>query len=206
MFQWWSGFAPRKPDILALPRCTSSESLTSGCNSVAALALTSCNEHVAEENVSRPHPLTSRVLCTLLTQCSKLERSEKQLNFLVYETCAHGPAFPCSRANLPHGFLIFSLLRALFLPRAPHLQAAFSREIGHLQTGHCGCQMGTQFLIKSCCATSSAFAAAASTSATTTRISTLSVCSTTRPRFDLGCLIRPGNSAKDHNKRAEHQF
>ena len=90
MCQWWSAIAPRKPDILTLPLCTSAESFTSGCNSVAALALTSCNEHVAEENVSRPLPLTSRVLCTLLTQCSKLERSEKQLNFLVQETCAHG--------------------------------------------------------------------------------------------------------------------
>jgi hypothetical protein len=36
-------------------------------------------------------------------------------------------------------------------------------------------------------------AAAASTLATTTRISTSSNCSTTRPRFDLGCLICPGN-------------
>jgi hypothetical protein len=42
-------------------------------------------------------------------------------------------------------FLTFSLLRALFLPRAPHLRAAFSREIVHLQTGKCGCQMGAKF-------------------------------------------------------------
>ena len=30
-------------------------------------------------------------------------------------------AFPCSRAKLPHGVSYISLLRALFLPRAPHL-------------------------------------------------------------------------------------
>jgi hypothetical protein len=49
MCRWWSAFAPRKPDIITLPRCTFAESFTSGCNSVAALALASCYEHVAEE-------------------------------------------------------------------------------------------------------------------------------------------------------------
>ena len=47
-------------------------------------------------------------------------------------------------------FLTFSLLRALVLPRAPHLQGAFSREIVHLQTGQCGCQMGTKLKVVLC--------------------------------------------------------
>ena len=59
------------------------------CDSVAALDLESCNEQVTEANDSRPHSLAPRVLCTVPTQSSKLERSEKQLNFLVRETCAH---------------------------------------------------------------------------------------------------------------------
>jgi hypothetical protein len=52
------------------------------------------------------------------------------------------PAFPYSRAELPHGVSYISLHRALFLPRARHLREAFSREIVHLWTGQCGCQMG----------------------------------------------------------------
>ena len=86
-------FAPRKPYILTPPRCTSAESFSSCCDSVAALALffdsvaalalASCNEHVAEAIFLRPHPPTPRVHCTVPTQSSKLERSEKQLNFLV---------------------------------------------------------------------------------------------------------------------------
>ena len=51
--------------------------------------------------------------------------------------------FPCQTAT--RSFLHVLTLRALFLPRAPHLQAASSREIVHLQTGKCGCQMGTKF-------------------------------------------------------------
>ena len=43
--------------------------------------LSSCNEHVAEANFSRPHPPTPRVLCTVPSQSSKLERSEKNLTF-----------------------------------------------------------------------------------------------------------------------------
>jgi hypothetical protein len=43
-----------KPDILALPRCTSAESFFSCCDSVAALALTNCNEVVAEANITAP--------------------------------------------------------------------------------------------------------------------------------------------------------
>jgi hypothetical protein len=43
-----------KLDIFNLPRCTSAESFFSCCNSVAALALMNCNEHVAEANITAP--------------------------------------------------------------------------------------------------------------------------------------------------------
>jgi hypothetical protein len=43
-----------KPDIFALPRCTSAELFFSSCDSVAALALTKYNEHIAEENITAP--------------------------------------------------------------------------------------------------------------------------------------------------------
>jgi hypothetical protein len=43
-----------KLDIFYLPRCTSAESFFSCCNSVAALALANCNEHVAEANITAP--------------------------------------------------------------------------------------------------------------------------------------------------------
>ena len=79
--------------------------------------LSSCNEHVAEANFSRPHPQTSRVLCTVPTLSSKLERSEKQLNFLVRETCAHYMHFLVPGPNCHTEFLTFFLLRAFFLPR-----------------------------------------------------------------------------------------
>jgi hypothetical protein len=68
--------------------------------------LASCNEHVVEAIFLRPHPPTPRVLCTVPTQSSKLERSEKQLNFLVRETCAHYLHFlvPGPRAACPIRF------------------------------------------------------------------------------------------------------
>jgi hypothetical protein len=50
-----------KPGIFALPRCTSTEMFFSCCNSVAALALANCKEHVAEENITAPAH-TQRVL------------------------------------------------------------------------------------------------------------------------------------------------
>jgi len=101
--------------------------------SVAALAFASCTEHVAEAIFFRPHPPTPFVLCTVPTQSSKLERSEKQLNFLVRETCAHYLHFLVPGPNRHTEFLTFFLLRALFLPRSPHLQAAFSRELFNLE-------------------------------------------------------------------------
>ena len=48
--------------------------------------------------------------------------------------------------RLSHGdSYIFPLLRALFLPRAPHLQAASSSGIVHMQEGQCGNQICTKF-------------------------------------------------------------
>jgi hypothetical protein len=55
---------PIKLDVLTLLRCTSAELLSFCCGSVAALALASCNEHVAETNISRPHPPKPSALCT----------------------------------------------------------------------------------------------------------------------------------------------
>jgi hypothetical protein len=55
-----------KPDIFTLPQCPSAVLLFSCCDSVEALALANCNKHVAEANISRPHPLTPSVLCTAL--------------------------------------------------------------------------------------------------------------------------------------------
>ena len=43
-----------KPDIFTLPRCKSAELFFSSCDSVAALALATCNEHVAEANITAP--------------------------------------------------------------------------------------------------------------------------------------------------------
>jgi hypothetical protein len=56
------------------------------------------------------------------------------------------PAFPVSRAKLPHGVsYVYMLLPALFLPLAPRLKAASSREVANMQAGQCGNQMGTKF-------------------------------------------------------------
>jgi hypothetical protein len=74
--QNWANLCTEKAGyILTPPRFTSAESFSSCCgsvaalalffDSVAALALASCNEHVAEASVSQPHPPTPRVLCTV---------------------------------------------------------------------------------------------------------------------------------------------
>ena len=56
------------------------------------------------------------------------------------------PKFPVSRAKLPHGVSYVSPLPpALFLPRAPRLQDASSRDVVHMQAGQCGSQMGARF-------------------------------------------------------------
>jgi hypothetical protein len=86
--------------------------LFSCCNTVAALALANCNEHVAEKNISRPHPPTPSLSARAL------------------------PAFPVSRAKLRHGISYVSpLLLALFLSRTPRLQAVSTREIVQMQAG-----------------------------------------------------------------------
>jgi hypothetical protein len=43
-----------KPDIFTLYRCTSAELFLSCCESVVALPLANCNEHVAEANITAP--------------------------------------------------------------------------------------------------------------------------------------------------------
>ena len=125
--------------MLTPPRCTSSESFSSCCDSVAALALffhsvaalalASCNEHVAEASVSQPHPPTPRVLCTAPTQSSKLERSEKELNYFVRENMRALPSFPCSRAKLPHGVsYIFPSSRPFSPVCSPPQSCFFARD------------------------------------------------------------------------------
>ena len=66
--------APIKPDICTLPSCTSAMPFFSCCDSVTALALANCNWHMADATISRPHPPTPSVLCTV----PKLERLEWQ--------------------------------------------------------------------------------------------------------------------------------
>jgi hypothetical protein len=113
---------PRKPDIIALPRCTSSESFSSCCDSVAALALASCNEHVAQTNISQPHPPIPSELCTAFkAQSSKGRRNN--LTFRSENTGAHHLRFFVPVSNCHTEFLtffhssapyIFPLLRAFF--------------------------------------------------------------------------------------------
>ena len=66
------GFVPQAPTVQTYasagapaatlrPRRTSAESFFSYCNSVVALALANCNEHVAEANITAPAH-TQRVL------------------------------------------------------------------------------------------------------------------------------------------------
>jgi hypothetical protein len=55
---------PIKPDLCTSPCFTSAVSFFSYCGSAAALALANCNWHVAEANISRPHPPTLSELCT----------------------------------------------------------------------------------------------------------------------------------------------
>ena len=109
-----------------------------------ALALANCNLHVAEAHVSRPHPPTPSVLCTASE--AREEIVEKSLHFPFGMRARVPSAFYVSRANLPHGnSYVSQLLPALFLPRAPRFQAAFSREILHMQAGQYVNQMGTDF-------------------------------------------------------------
>jgi hypothetical protein len=113
------------------------------CDTVPALALAKGNEQVAEAYISRPHPPTPSVLCTVPK--AREVRVVNHLNFPFGMHARAPPAFPVSRTKLPRGAVqVYPLLPALFLPLAPRLQAASSREILHMQASQCGNQMGTK--------------------------------------------------------------
>jgi hypothetical protein len=63
------------------------------CDSVAALALASCNEHVDEANVSRSHPPTPRVPCTVPTQSSSSRGRRNSLTVSFGKHARTPPAF-----------------------------------------------------------------------------------------------------------------
>jgi hypothetical protein len=106
---------PRKPHILALPRCTSAESFSRGAG-------------LGDMQLQRAR----LVFCTVpKAQSSRGLRSNLTFPFGKHaRTSPSFPCFPCQPAT--RSFLRSPLLQTLFLPRAPHLQAAFSREILHL--------------------------------------------------------------------------
>jgi hypothetical protein len=79
---------PIKPGIFTLPRCTSAESLFYCCDSVAALALANCNQHVAEASILRLHPPIPSV--------------ENHLVFAFWIHARAPPEFLISRAKLKH--------------------------------------------------------------------------------------------------------
>jgi hypothetical protein len=165
-----------KPEIFTLPRCVSADLFFSCCESVAALPLANCNEHVAEKNISRPHPPSPNALCNVPT--AREVCVVKPLRSLARDAHARHRNFISSLKNCHTEFL--KLPRSsppFFLPRAPRLQAASSREIMHMQAGQCGNQ-------------SMASAATASTAAATTYSSAASACFTTRPRAASTCPAR----------------
>jgi hypothetical protein len=129
-------------------------------DSVVALALASCNEHVAEANVSRPQPPTPRVL----SRCPpKAQSSRGQRNNLTFSKHPRTTCFPNSRDKLPHG------VSYIFPPPRPFSPACSPPP--------------SCFFARDCTpATTTALAAAAGTLATTTRISTSLTCSNTMPR------------------------
>jgi hypothetical protein len=128
---------PINPDIFSLPCCTSSVSFFSCCDGVAALALVNYNEHVTDANISRPHPPTPSVLCTVPK--ARKAGLAKPLIFPFGIYARVPSAFSVSRAKLLNGVSgVSPLFPALFLPRALRLQAAFSPEIAHMQAGQCG--------------------------------------------------------------------
>jgi hypothetical protein len=73
---------------------------------------------------------------------SWMVRWARTLRRFIFPSRIHArelPAFPVSRAKVPHGISYVSLLfSAPFLPLAPRLPAASSREIIHKQAGRCG--------------------------------------------------------------------
>jgi hypothetical protein len=99
------------------------------CGSVAALALANRNKHVAKANITAlAH--TQRALHGAQSPRGKSGKITSVIPFGIHALVP--PAFPVSRAKLPHG--ICTPLR-LFLSRAPRLQAVSSREISHMQAG-----------------------------------------------------------------------
>jgi hypothetical protein len=102
-----------KPDICTLPRCKPAELPFSCCGSVAALALTNYNEHVAEENVTAPAN-TQRAL-----HGAQISRgySGKIIYFYVRDTRARASGISCFPCQISiRSFLRFSSLLRLFSP------------------------------------------------------------------------------------------
>jgi hypothetical protein len=102
------------------------------CDSVAALALASCNEHGSTwpkqmfHDRTRPH-LACFARCPPKVQSSRGRR--KNLTFSFGEHARTPPAFLCSRAKLPHGVsYIFPSPRPLFPACSPPPSCFFSRD------------------------------------------------------------------------------
>jgi hypothetical protein len=104
---------PMKPDIFTLPRCKSSESLFSCCDSLSALVLVNCDEHVAESDMTRPQPPTPSVLCTVPK--TREVGVVKPLSFPAQDTRARATCisfFPCQTATYRVTY-VFPLLPAI---------------------------------------------------------------------------------------------
>ena len=116
---------PTKPDIFTQSRCISAVSFFSCCDSVAALALANCNEHVAEANISRSHPPTPSVLCTV-PKAREVKLIEP-LNFSARLATA-ARRWPVARdrspalfGTCPEGFKCAPATRAIFLHQDVHI-------------------------------------------------------------------------------------
>jgi hypothetical protein len=111
----------------------------SSCGSVAALASVNCNEQVTEANITAPAH-TQRALHG--AQISRGKRGKiTSFSCSGYtRACHQNFLFPVPNRHTEFLNVIFILmfLRSslpLFLPRAPRLKAASSREIAHMQAG-----------------------------------------------------------------------
>ena len=135
---------PIKPDIITFPRCTPGELVFLFCGSVAALALANCNKHVAEANISRPHPPTPSVLCT--APKAREVRVVKSLHSPVRDTRARATGISCfSCKTATRSFLRFSApLRPFSLACSPPPGCFFARDCAHAG-GPVRNQMGTEF-------------------------------------------------------------
>jgi hypothetical protein len=113
------------------------------CDSVAALALANCNEHVAEANITA---LAHTQLVLHGTQISKSKSAKITLfSRSGYTRACHWHVlFPVPNCHAE--FLTFLRSSPPFFSRVlPRFQAASSRDIAHMQTGQCGNHMGTEF-------------------------------------------------------------